>query len=176
MAEPFRHHAEDAESGADSFRKGRDDHSQQQIPLKENLYENIPSLLYYGGSDTAFSAESASRLTRPRRRRSAGSIFWPSLRGRYRDGFLFRLRDCGPWRNAGQCRGRGQAPVYHGAAARSVRKNSPLGRRGFSNICEAGRERIAGRRNALGGFGPRLPGFEVGYHQYERRLLHSRCL
>lgn len=115
--------------------------------LKENLYENIPSLLYYGGSDTAFLSGIGVPFDTPKVAEicrehilaftSGEDIVMDffSGSGTVAHGVMLANAEDGGRRRYIMV----QLPEACG-------KNSPLGRRGFSNICEAGKERI--RRTA----------------------------
>ncbi|MGN0548669.1 MAG: site-specific DNA-methyltransferase [Acutalibacteraceae bacterium] len=111
--------------------------------LKENLYENIPSLLYFGGSDTAFLEEIDVPFDTPK---VAEICKEHILSFTKEDDIIMDFFS-------------GSATVAHGVMlANSTdggrRKfilvqipekcspDSALGRKGFDNICEAGKTRI----------------------------------
>ena len=111
--------------------------------LKENLYENIPSLLYFGGSDTAFLEEIGVPFDTPK---VAEICKEHILSFTKEDDIIMDFFS-------------GSATVAHGVMlANSTdggrRKfilvqipekcspDSALGRKGFDNICEAGKTRI----------------------------------
>lgn len=111
--------------------------------LKENLYENIPSLLYFGGSDTAFLEEIDVPFDTPK----VAEICKEHILSFTKDDDI--IMDFFS----------GSATVAHGVMLANFtdggqRKfilvqipekcspDSALGRNGFDNICEAGKTRI----------------------------------
>ncbi len=111
--------------------------------LKENLYENIPSLLYFGGSDTAFLEEIDVPFDTPK----VAEICKEHILSFTKDDDI--IMDFFS----------GSATVAHGVMLANFtdggqRKfilvqipekcspDSALGRKGFDNICEAGKTRI----------------------------------
>ncbi len=111
--------------------------------LRENIYENIPSLLYFGGSDTAFLEEIGVPFDTPK----VADICKEHILAFTKDDDI--ILDFFS----------GSATVAHGVMLANLtdegnRKyimiqipekcssDSILGRKGFSNICEAGKMRI----------------------------------
>ncbi|HIU63619.1 MAG TPA: site-specific DNA-methyltransferase, partial [Candidatus Avacidaminococcus intestinavium] len=117
--------------------------------LKENMYENISSLIYYGGSDTAFLDEIGVPFDTPK---VADICKEHILSFTSNDDIVLDFFS-------------GSATVAHGVMlantedggkrkfimvqlAEKCDEQSPLGMKGFSTICEAGKERI--RQSAKG--------------------------
>lgn len=111
--------------------------------LKENLYENIPSLLYFGGSDTAFLEEIDVPFDTPK----VAEICKEHILSFTKDDDI--IMDFFS----------GSATVAHGVmlanstdggqrkfilvqVPEKCSPDSALGRKGFDNICEAGKTRI----------------------------------
>ncbi len=111
--------------------------------LKENMYENIPSLLYYGGSDTAFLDEIGVPFDTPK---VADICKEHIISFTSDDDIVLDFFS-------------GSATVAHGVMLANAEdggnrhyimvqipekcdKDSALGRKGFDTICSAGKERI----------------------------------
>ena len=119
--------------------------------LRDNIYENIPSLLYFGGSDTAFLKEIGVPFDTPK----VAEICKEHILSFAKDDDIILDYFSG------------SATVAHGVMLANLTDNghrkyimvqvpekcaadSGLGRMGFDNICEAGKTRIKRTAEKLG--------------------------
>lgn len=119
--------------------------------LRDNIYENIPSLLYFGGSDTAFLEDLGVPFDTPKVAEVCKEHVLSFTKG---DDIVLDFFS-------------GSATVAHGVMLANMTDNgnrkyimvqvpekcsedSALGRAGFKNICEAGKTRIKRSAEKLG--------------------------
>lgn len=144
---------------------GKDETTQptRKYLLSENMYENIPSLIYYGGSDTAMLEGFGVPFDTPKVVEICKEHIM-SFTGK--DDIILDFFS-------------GSGTVAHGVMAANAEDNlnrtfimvqipeecgaeTPLGRAGFKNICEAGEMRIAKAGEMLKKINPNLDcGFRV---------------